>query len=40
MRRLFAVAGATSILINPMAAKAQREGITFPREGEVCDQVG
>ena len=40
MRRVFAVVGAASLLISPLQAQAQREGIAFPREGEVCDQVG
>ena len=40
MRVFFACASAATLVISPLAAQAQRDGISYPRKGEVCDQVG
>jgi len=40
MRSVVTVAGVAALLINPLVAQANSEAITFPRAGEVCDQVG
>ena len=40
MRSLVTVAGVAALLLSPFPAKARSEAITFPRAGEVCDQVG
>ena len=40
MRSLVTVAGVAALLLSPLPAKARSEAITFPRAGEVCDQVG
>ena len=40
MNSLVTVAGVAALLLSPLAAQANSDAITFPRAGEVCDQVG
>jgi hypothetical protein len=40
MRSAVLMAGVAGLLISPLAAQADTDAITFPRVGEVCDQVG
>jgi len=40
MRSAVLMAGVAGLLISPLAAQANTDAITFPRAGEVCDQVG
>lgn len=40
MNSLVTVAGVAALLLSPLAAQANSDAITYPRAGEVCDQVG
>ena len=40
MRSVVTVAGVAALLMHPLAAQANSDAVTFPRAGEVCDQVG
>ena len=40
MLSVVTVAGFAALLVSPLAAQANSDAITFPRKGEVCDQVG